>query len=60
MKVRTTYDEKMEKIRAVLNSWKPRRLTLIGKIVVLRSLVASHVPYILAQLQTDEFERFLK
>lgn len=56
--LRTNYDEKLEKIRIVLNSWKLRRLTLIGKIVVLKSLAASHLPYILAPLETDE--RFLK
>ena len=35
------YNEKLEKVRTTLSSSKYRRLTLIGKIAVLRSLAVS-------------------
>ena len=37
---------KIEKIRSILECWKFRRLTLLGKIAVLKSLVASQLVYI--------------
>ena len=37
------YTEKLEKFRSILSNWKYRRLTLLGKITVLKSLVASHL-----------------
>lgn len=55
--LRTNYDVKLEKIPIVLNSWKLGRLTLIGKIVVLKSLAASHLAYTLAQLTKDFSKR---
>ena len=42
------YKEKLVKIRNILSSWKYRRLTLIGKIAVLKSLVASQLVYVLS------------
>ena len=47
------YDEKLDKIRNILSSWKYRRLTLIGKIAVLKSLVASQLVYVLSPLRTN-------
>ena len=49
-------------LRLVLSSWKYRRLSLLGKITVLKSLVASQFVYILAPLPSnhtalDEFNR---
>ena len=35
------YDEKLVKVRSILSSWNYRRLTLMGKIAVLKSLVVS-------------------
>ena len=46
------YNEKLTKIRSILGCWKFRRLSLLGKIVVLKSLVASRLVYILAPWQT--------
>ena len=47
------YNEKLDKIRNILSSWKYRRLTLIGKIAVLKSLVASQLVYVLSPLRTN-------
>ena len=44
------YNEKLDKVRNVLSCWKYRRLTLIGKITVLKSLVASQLVYVLSLL----------
>ena len=47
------YNEKLDKVRNVLSCWKYRRLTLIGKITVLKSLVASQLVYVLSPLHTN-------
>ena len=47
------YNEKIEKIRSILECWKFRRLTLLGKIAVLKSLVASQLVYIFSPLQAN-------
>ena len=41
-------------MRNILNCWKYQRLSLIGKILVIKSLVASHLTYILAPLATNQ------
>ena len=48
------YREKIDKIRNVLSCWKYRRLTLIGKIQVIKSLAASQLTYILSPLATNQ------
>ena len=48
------YNEKLDKVRNVLSCWKYRRLTLTGKITVLKSPVASQLVYVLSPLQTNE------
>ena len=47
------YKDKVEKARRMLGCWKFRRLSLFGKIMVLKSLVVSQLVYILGPLQTD-------
>ena len=47
------YNEKLDKVRNVLSCWKYRRLTLVGKITVLKSLVASQLVYVLSPLHTN-------
>ena len=47
------YNEKLDKVRNVLSCWKYRRLTRIGKITVLKSLVASQLVYVLSPLLTN-------
>ena len=48
------YDEKLKNIKAILSCWKYRRLTLMGKITVLKSLVVSQLTYILSPLPSNE------
>ena len=50
IKLNLNYSEKLEKMRNILNCWKYQRLSLIGKILVIKSLVASHLTYVLAPL----------
>ena len=47
------YREKADKIRNVLGCWRYRRLTFMGKILVIKSLAASQLTYILAPLATN-------
>ena len=47
------YNDKLEKINTILGCWKFRRLSLLGKITVLKSLLASQLVYILSPLQTN-------
>ena len=47
------YKEKMDQISNILSSWKHLRLTLMGKIQVIKSLAASQLTYILAPLVTN-------
>ena len=42
MALTLNYNEKTENIRKLLSCWKYRRLTLLGKITVLKSLAASN------------------
>ena len=44
------YDEKLVKVRNILSSWNYRRLTLMDKIPVLKSLVVSQLAYVLSPL----------
>ena len=48
------YYEKLGKVKTVLSCWKYRRLTLMGKIAVLKSLVASQLVYVLSPLLSNE------
>ena len=50
----TTFEERLEKANRVLGCWKFWRLSLLGKIMVLKSVVVSQLVYILAPFQTDD------
>ena len=50
--VSQNYKEKLEKMRAILGCWKFRRLSSLGNVMVLKSLVASQLVYILSPLPT--------
>ena len=52
--IRLNYEEKLEKVKNCLNNWQMRRLTLLGKIAVIKSLAASQLVYILAPLVTNQ------
>ena len=43
----------MEKIRKILSCWKYRRLSLLGRMTVLKSLVASQLVYLLSSLPSN-------
>ena len=47
------FSEKIEKMRNCLGCWSARRLSLIGKITVLKSLIASRVIHLLSPLQVN-------
>ena len=46
------YDEKKEIISKTIENWQFRRLTLLGKIVVIKSLLASQLVYVMSLLPT--------
>jgi len=47
------FEEKTKKVQNVLKNWQYRRLSLLGKITVLKSLVASQLVNVLSPLQTN-------
>ena len=54
--VKLNFVEKMEKMRNCLGCWTVRRLSLIGKITVLKSLVASQVIHLVAS--SNQFSNY--
>ena len=44
------YREKLEKVKEILRCWKYSRLTLLGKITVIKALVVSQLVYLLSPL----------
>ena len=51
--IAANYNQKLTKIRNSLSCWDLRRLTLLGKITVLKSLIASQLVYILSPLPSN-------
>ncbi|XP_068760324.1 uncharacterized protein [Montipora capricornis] len=51
--LRSNYDERITKIKNVIELWQFRRLTLIGKITLIKSLLVSELVYILILLPTS-------
>ena len=47
------HEEKKETISKTIENWQFRRLTLLGKIVVIKSLLASQLIYIMSPLPTS-------
>ena len=47
------YKDKLEKIKATLGCWKFRRLSLLGKALILKSLITSQLVYILSPIQSS-------
>ena len=52
--MKENYNEKLTKLKATLGCWELRRLSLLGKITVLKSLIISQLVYILSPLPTDQ------
>ena len=48
----SNFIEKIEKIRSILDNWSARRLTLLGKITIIKFLAISQIVYILSSLPT--------
>ena len=48
------YQEKKEKISKILSCWQLRRLTLLGKVTVIKSLAASQLVYIMSSLPSSQ------
>ena len=46
------FSEKIERIKNILNSWSARRLTLLGKITIIKSLAVSQIVHVLSFLPT--------
>ena len=47
------HEEKKETISKTMENWQFRRLTLLGKIVVIKSLLASQLVYVISPLPTS-------
>ena len=56
--LRRNYEEKKERICRLVDIWQFRRLTLLGKLTVIKSLLASQLVYILSP--TPSPHHFLK
>ena len=52
--LKANYEEKITKLKASLGCWELRRLSLLGKITVLKSLIISQLTYILSPLPTNQ------
>ena len=52
--VALNYQERKGKIFNILNSWQFRRLTLLGKITVIKSLAASQLVYVMPPLTSSQ------
>ena len=51
------FSEKIERIKNILNSWSARRLTLLGKITIIKSLAVSQIVHVLSSLPTHQGAR---
>ena len=52
--LKVNYEEKITKFKASLGCWELRRLSLLGKITVLKSLIVSQLMHILSPLPTNQ------
>ncbi len=52
------WEEKLEKIKLIFERWKYRKLTLFGKILIVKSLAASKIYHVMSILETPD--SFLK
>ena len=47
-----SFIEKIEKVMCILDKWTARRLTILGKTTIIKTLAASQIVYILSSLPT--------
>ena len=48
------FSEKIERIKSIVNSWSARRLILLGKITIIKSLAVSQIVHVLSALPTHQ------
>ena len=48
------FSEKIEGVKNILNSWSVRRLTLLGKITIIKALAVSQIVHVLTSLPTHQ------
>ena len=46
--------EKIERVKNILSSWSARRLTLLGKITIIKALAVSQIVHVLTSLPTHQ------
>ena len=52
--IEANFFEKIEKVKKMLSNWSARRLTLLGRIAILKSLAVSQIVYVLSSLPTPQ------
>ena len=50
--MKMNYEDKVHKVEDILNNWQNKRLTLPGKITIIKTLAASQLVYIMSSLRT--------
>ena len=50
----SNFRHKLQKLRSILNSWKQRNLTLIGKILIVKTLAISQFRYLAQVIQIPQ------
>ena len=48
------FSEKIERVKNSLSSWSARRLTLLGKITIIKALAVSQIVHVLTSLPTHQ------
>ena len=48
------FSEKIERAKNILSSWSARRLTLLGKITIIKVLAVSQIVHVLTSLPTHQ------
>ena len=48
------FSEKIERVKNILSSWSARRLTLLGKITIIKALAVSQIVHALTSLPTHQ------
>ena len=50
--MKINYEDKVHKVEDILNNWQNKRLTLLGKITIIKALAASQLVYVMSSLRT--------
>ena len=51
--MKRNYEEKVHKVEGILKNWQNKRLTLLGKITIIKTLAASQLVYVMSSLRTS-------